>query len=228
MQNQQVFVIVPSFSEAAVLGTTLKSLLPLGYSIVVVDDGSEDNTQSVATQFPIHYLRHPMNLGQGAALQTGMTYALQEGAQVIVHFDADGQHPAAKIPALIAPVINGECDVVLGSRFLDQRDSKLVPAAKRLLLRTGRLVNGVFSGLWLTDAHNGFRALSRNAAATIDLRENGFAHATELLDQIHRAGLRYTEVPSPIQYSEYSQQKGERLWNSFNIVVDTLLRKVLK
>jgi glycosyltransferase involved in cell wall biosynthesis len=228
MQNQQVFVIVPSFNEATVLGPTLESLSHFGYSIVVVDDGSEDDTRVVAARFPIHFLRHPMNLGQGAALQTGMTYALQRGAQVIVHFDADGQHPATKIPALIAPVIAGECDVVLGSRFLDRNDSKLVPRSKRLVLRVGRLVNGLFSGMWLTDAHNGFRALSRHAANSIDLRENGFAHATELLDQIRRANLRYKEIPTPIQYSEYSRQKGEKFWNGFNIVVDTVLRKVLR
>lgn len=228
MQSQQVFVVVPSFNEATVLGATLQSLLPFHYTIVVVDDGSDDDTRSVATQFPIHYLRHPVNLGQGAALQTGMSYALQQGAEVIVHFDADGQHPAARIPELIAPLVAGECDVVLGSRFLDPDDVALVPRSKRLVLRVGRLVNGLFSGLWLTDTHNGFRALSRKAAGRIDLLENGFAHATELLDQIRSAGLRYKEIPSTIRYTNYSRRRGQRISNSFNIVVDMVLRKVFK
>jgi glycosyltransferase involved in cell wall biosynthesis len=228
MHKQRVFVIIPSFNEATVLGATLESLLPLGYSVIVVDDGSDDDTYSIAKRFPVHYLRHGVNLGQGAALQTGMSYALKNGAEVVVHFDADGQHPPDQIPALIEPVLAGECDVVLGSRFLDRRDSALVPRSKRLLLRMGRLVNGLLSGLWLTDTHNGFRAFSRRAAAEINLLENGFAHATELLDQIRRAGLCYKEIPSTIQYSDYARQKGQRLSNSFNIVIDMVLRKVLK
>lgn len=228
MQSQRIFIVVPAFNEAEVLGGTLSSLLPFGYSIVVVDDGSDDGTGHIARRFPVHYLRHPINLGQGAALQTGMRYALEQGAEVIVHFDADGQHPASQIPSLVAPVLAGECDVALGSRFLDASDRALVPPSKRFILAGGRLVSGLFSGLWLSDTHNGFRAFSREAASRIDLLENGYAHATEVLDQIRSAGLRYQEVPCTIRYTDYSRQRGQRLSNSFNIVIDVLLRKVFR
>jgi len=228
MENQQVFVVVPCFNEATVLRATLQPLLRLGYSVVVVDDGSDDATSPVASQLPIHYLRHPVNLGQGAALQTGMSYALQRGAEVVVHFDADGQHPADKIPALIEPILMGECDVVLGSRFLDPQDLARVPVSKRFVLRIGRILSGLLTGLWLTDAHNGFRAFSRRAVLNMDLQENRFAHATELLEHIRRARLRYKEIPSHIAYSQYARDKGQRVSNGFNIVVDTMLRKIVK
>lgn len=228
MQNEHIFLIIRAYNEARVLPSTLSSLMPFGYSIVIVDDGSADTTEFIAKQFPVHYLRHPVNLGPGAALQTGMAYAVKKDAAVIVTFDADGQHPASQIPTLIAPILAGECDVAMGSRFLNSGDLALVPRSKRLVLRIGRVVSGVSTGVWLTDAHNGFRAFSRLAAGQINLRESGFAYATELLGQMRRANLRHKEVPSTIRYSTYSRHKGQKIWNSFNIVVDLLLRRVLK
>lgn len=226
--NHRVFVIVRAYNEAAVLGSTLHLLMPFGYSIVVVDDGSQDGTKSIAKQFSVHYVQHAVNLGPGAALQTGITYAVQNGADVIITFDADGQHPASQIPTLIAPILADECDVVIGSRFLNPDDLALVPRAKRFVLRVGRIVSGVLAGVWLTDTHNGFRAFSRKAAEKIRVQETGFAYATELLDQIRRNRLRLEELPATIRYSEYSRQKGQKLSNSMNIVLDLLLRKVLR
>jgi len=228
MLNHDVFLIVRAYNEAAVLGDTLSSLSAAGYSVVVVDDGSSDNTEFVARQFPVYYLRHSVNLGPGAALQTGLAYAVKKAAQILVTFDADGQHPIHQIPALIAPIINGECDVVLGSRFLNPDDLALIPYSKRLVLKIGRLVSGLSTGIWLTDTHNGFRAFSRRAAEQIELRESDFAYATEILDQIRQAKLTYKEVRSTILYSDYSRRKGQKISNSLNIVVDLLLRRVLK
>jgi glycosyltransferase involved in cell wall biosynthesis len=227
-RNPSIYVVVPSFNEATVLATTIRSLVDLGYSVVVVDDGSSDNTVDVMRHFAVHYLRHPINLGQGASLQTGITYALADGADIVVTFDADGQHPAEQIPELVSPIVTGEADVVLGSRFLRTPDLALVPRSKQVVLRVARCVDGILSGMWLSDSHNGFRAFSRAAAAKIDLRENGFSHATEILVQIRKSGLRYREVPTSIRYSDYSRQKGQRVSNSLNIVMDVMIRKVLK
>jgi polyprenyl-phospho-N-acetylgalactosaminyl synthase len=225
--QSRVFLVIPSYNEGRVLASTIRGLLPRGYSIVVVDDGSSDGTAAILRNLPVHYLRHPINLGQGAALQTGMDYALAQGAEYIVHFDADGQHPAEGIPSLLDPIRRRECDVAVGSRFLDPESVKLIPRRRRILLRGAVVISGFLTNLWLSDAHNGFRALSHAAAKKIRLHENGFAHATEFLDEVRRAKLRLREVPVAIRYTDYSQAKGQPASNSVNILIDVLLRKVL-
>jgi polyprenyl-phospho-N-acetylgalactosaminyl synthase len=228
MRDSDVFVVIPCYNEGEVLGQTVAGLEPYGFTIVVVDDGSSVATRQYLKGRPVKYLRHPSNLGQGAALQTGDDYALLQGAQCIVHFDADGQHDPALISRLIEPICQGKCDVVLGSRFLDINDRRQVPLTKRALLKAGVLVSWLFTGVWLSDTHNGLRALSRAAAQQINLTENGFAHATEILEAIRKAKLRYKEVPVTIRYTEYSQSKGQSVFNSINIVVDLILRKLSK
>lgn len=228
MDPRSIFVVVPCFNEARVIGTTLEGLLSRGYSVVAVDDGSSDASWEVISSLPVHALRHPLNLGQGAALQTGMTYALRQGAEVIVHFDADGQHSMEQISSMVEPVLKGEADVVLGSRFLLESDRKLVPPAKAFVLRLGILVSGCTTGVWLHDTHNGFRVLSRSAVSRISLKEPGFAHATEILGEIRRARLRYVERPTTIRYSRYSVQKGQPILNSVNILIDLMLRKLFR
>ena len=225
--QSRVFLVIPSYNEGPVLASTIASLLPYRYSIVVVDDASSDGTRDVLQGLPIHYVRHPVNLGQGAALQTGMNYALAQGAEYLVHFDADGQHPPDRISALLEPVRNGECDVAVGSRFLDRDNSSLIPFGRKVLLRGAVVVSGVLTNVWLSDAHNGFRSLSRGAAMKIRFHENGFAHATEFLDEVRRSRLRLREVPVGIRYTEYSRAKGQAASNSLNILIDVLLRKVL-
>lgn len=157
-----------------------------------------------------------------------MTYALRAGADIAVHFDADGQHDWRQIDSLIAPILEGTAHVALGSRFLRANDSARVPWPKRIVLRGGILISWLLTGVRLSDTHNGFRALSRRALERIQLRENGFAHATEILQRIRDANLAYVEVPTTIVYSEYSQQKGQRLWNSINILFDLVLSRMLR
>lgn len=226
--NDSIFVVVPAYSEGHVIRSTLQLLIKLNYSVVVVDDGSSDDTWSALTDFPVYALRHPINLGQGAALQTGMTFALQQGAEIVVHFDADGQHRVEDIDVLIEPLRSGEADVVLGSRFLRQADSQAVPPLRRVLLKGAVMVNRLMTGVWLSDAHNGFRALTREAAEKIHLRENRFAHASEIISQIHHLRLHYVERPTTVVYSDYSKAKGQSMWNAFNIVTDLLLRRVFQ
>jgi glycosyltransferase involved in cell wall biosynthesis len=202
-------------------------LLAAGYRVVVVDDGSTDETPEVR-HLPIVYLRHAVNLGQGAALQTGMTYALRAGADIAVHFDADGQHDCAQIERLITPIVEGKADVVFGTRFLSIHDSAQVPWKKRILLRGGILISWAMTGMLLTDTHNGFRAMSRRALERVHLQENGFAHATEIMQRVREAGMRYLEVPITITYTEYSQQKGQRLSGSLSILFDLIMAKLTK
>lgn len=228
VENSDIFVIIPAYNEGSVLRDHLRPLLERGYEVVVIDDASGDETWSVIRSLPVHGLRHETNLGQGAALQTGMTYALHKGARFVVHFDADGQHRVDDIPVLIAPLAAGEADVVLGSRFLRREDSHAVPRARRAILRTGVLVNTLLTGVRLSDAHNGFRALTAEAARGIDLRENRFAHATEILIQIRRLGLRCVERPTAIAYTDYSVAKGQSSLNAIKIVIDVVLRRIFR
>lgn len=222
------FVIVPAYNEARSLAVTLEPLVAAGYTVVAVDDGSTDETWQVLGGLPVVRLRHPINLGQGAALETGMAYARRHRAWMAVHFDGDGQHDYRQIADLTQPIESGEADIVLGSRFLLPEDRARVPSLKRFVLRIGIVVSGVCSGVWLSDTHNGFRALSRRALGAIRLRENGFAHATEILSEIRAHRLRYVERPVTIHYSPYSLEKGQSPLNAFNIVFDLLTRRVLR
>jgi glycosyltransferase involved in cell wall biosynthesis len=220
--------VIPAYNEQAALRTTVAPLIAAGFQVVVVDDGSCDGTSLVVDTLPVHGLRHPINLGQGAALQTGVAYAVRRRADFVVHFDADGQHQAEDIEQLLAPLREGQADVALGSRFLRSEDVESVPPLRRLLLRGARVVNFLFTGLWLTDAHNGFRAMTGAAAAKIELKENGFAHATEILSLIRRHGLRYVERPTHIRYTDYSQAKGQKFTSAFNILLDLFLGRVFR
>jgi glycosyltransferase involved in cell wall biosynthesis len=222
------FVVVPAYNEERAIRSVLQLLIEAHYSVVLVDDASTDSTQLMAADLPICVLRHPINLGQGAALQTGMTFALLQGAEVIVHFDADGQHRVEDIDALIEPLVQGTADVAFGSRFLRKADSQAVPLARRVLLKSAVIVNGLLTGMWLSDAHNGFRAFTEAAARRIQIRENRFAHASEILVQVRRQRLTYVEVPTRISYSDYSKAKGQSSWNALNILIDLLLRRIFR
>jgi len=205
---------------------TLSELINLGYSTVVVDDGSTQKIFEEINGLPVIYAKHRINLGQGAALQTGVEIALQRGAELIVHFDADGQHSAEDISRMIQPILEYKADIVIGSRFLNRKDSDAIPIKKRILLRTARLVNWSLTGMWLSDAHNGFRAMNRLAGEKVIIRENRMGHASEILIHIRRHKLRYTERATHITYSAYSEAKGQSAFNSINIVIDLLLNKI--
>lgn len=226
--SSRVYIVIPAYNEGPVIGDVVRPLVDMGYSVVVVDDGSTDATQEALCRLRVHVLRHPVNLGQGAALQTGVTYALRRGAQAVVHFDADGQHVPENVPALLAPVLSGRVDVALGSRFLDPAHLSEIPRPKRVLLRFGAWFTGLTSGIWLTDTHNGIRAFSADAARRITITENRMAHASQILDLVKRNGLRYGEVPVRIRYTDYSMSKGQSVLNAINIVIDVFLRRVLK
>ncbi|GAB1445678.1 glycosyltransferase family 2 protein [Flammeovirgaceae bacterium] len=225
--KQNIFVVIPAFNEKpSILETTLTKIIEKGYEVVLVDDGSTDELHVNEKRASIHCLRHSINLGQGAALQTGMDYALLCGADIIVHFDADGQHEANDIDKFVNKLREGY-DVILGSRFLDSKDREAVPKGRRLILRIARIVNGIFTGLWLSDAHNGFRAFSRPAVMKIRIRENRMAHATEILHLIKKQKLKYCEMPTRITYSDYSKAKGQNAINSVNILIDVIKNKIL-
>lgn len=219
--DPSIFVVVPSYNEAEVIGDVLDELRRTAATIVVVDDCSTDATATIARAAGATVLRHPVNRGQGAALQTGIRYALLGGAEIVVTFDSDGQHDAADLAALVAPIRAGRAEFVLGSRFLEPRS--VIPPARRLLLKLAVVFTRVTSGLRVTDAHNGLRAMSRRAAASIDIKLDRMAHASELMDQIRRGGLPYAEVAVSVRYTPYARRKGQRGLHALRVAFDYLV-----
>ena len=218
--HPQLWVICAAYNEAAMIGRVVSELRRAGYLTVVVDDGSADATGQIAAAAGAHLVTHPLNLGQGAALQTGMGYALSRGAEVLVTFDADGQHRVADIRRLVEALARERADFALGSRFLGEAQD--LPPLRRLILRAATVFTRLTTGLRLTDSHNGLRALTRQGAATIRLRQNRMAHASEILAEIARSRLPYVEVPVSIEYTAYSLAKGQRLSDSVLILLDLL------
>ena len=224
---KDVFVIMPAYNENLIIQPVIQELLPYQYNIVVIDDGSAKTLAPLLKKIPVYFIRHKVNLGQGAALQTGIEFALSKQAKYIIMFDADGQHQASDIEKLLLYLINEKVDIVSGSRFM-KGSSHNMSSGRKLFLQIARFANFFFTGLLLTDAHNGLRAITREAAQKIKITENGMAHATEILNQISKRRLRHREVPVTIHYTEYSKKKGQTLTSSFRIFFDLLLNKIFK
>lgn len=227
MTTKRVFILIPSFNESNVILKTIASVRG-PYEVVLIDDASTDNTSQVVKGLPIYYLRHSVNLGQGAALQTGMSFAYQQGADIVVHFDADGQHNPNDIPRFIDELEKRQLDILLGSRFLCQEDRQSVPAFKQIILKIATFINGIITGLWLTDAHNGFRVMNRRSLSLIRLKENRMAHATEILAEVYRHKLNVAEMSTHVTYTDYSKAKGQSWTNSFNILFDLFVNRYLR
>ena len=202
----KIWIVVAAYNEEKRITKVIRNLIKHKYNnIVVVDDCSKDKTYEVASKTKAIVLRHIINLGQGAALRTGMDFALKKGADIIIHFDGDGQHLASEIPALIKPLSKGY-EITIGSRFLDDRTK--MPLTRKIILKGSVLVLRIFYGLKVTDAHNGFRALSRKAAESIEIRCDKMAHASEIISEIQKKKLKFKEVPVKIIYNEDVIAKG--------------------
>ncbi|MBV7327894.1 glycosyltransferase family 2 protein [Chloroflexi bacterium TSY] len=222
----KIFIVIAAYNESKSIHRVLNQLLKQYTNIVVVDDGSADDTATIVAKLPVYLLRHSINRGQGASLQTGICFALENEADIIVTFDADGQHDVQDISELIAPIMNDECDIALGSRFLGEAHN--IPLLRKLMLKAGIVFTRLVSNIQITDVHNGLRALSRQAASNIHITMDRMAHASEILDQIHLAQLRYKEVPVNIYYSEYSLEKGQSSWNALRIATQILINRTVK
>ncbi len=247
----KIIAVVPAYNESQTISQVVRDLKNEVNQVIVVDDGSADATAELAKNEGAVVLQHFLNRGQGAALQTGIEHALLEDADIIITFDSDGQHDAADIKKLIAPLLLGENDVVLGSRFIKMQNAQPkadpmpeagaapraekfkmqnlgMPFLKPFFLKMALWFDRLRTGLNISDTHNGLRAFSRVAAAKIKITQDGMAHASEILDQISQLKLKYLEVPVQIKYTEYSKQKGQRLSNSWKIIWDLLVSRILK
>lgn len=221
---RDVVVIVRVYNEAPVVGGVIRELMSAGIRVIAVDDASTDCSAQEIDRTGALRVSHPVNLGAGGALQTGLEAALKfTDARYIGCFDADGQHQLADLVAMIGTIRAGY-DVVMGSRFLDGK-TEMSPVRK-LILRTATKLFNRGAGTKLTDAHNGLRLMTREVAAATRLTQTGMAYASELERQLTRPGHRVTEVPVHILYTDYSRSKGQPLLNSVNILADTLAHRL--
>lgn len=220
----KIFCIIPAYNEADNIVSVINSVKPLVDEVVVVDDCSTDDTFLLAKQQNIISLKHIINRGQGTALKTGTEYAIRENADIIIHFDADGQFLATDIKTIIEPLINNQADIVFGSRFINKQDNVEMPIIKKyFLMPLARLVNKVLFNIDLTDPQSGFRAMTKVVAKKIDWQQDRMAHCSEILYQAIKYNFRIKEVPIKIIYNDF----GQRFSGGVRILVDLFLAKLI-
>ena len=223
MSYDDVWLVIPLYNEGSVIGDVVRQARAAFPNVVCVDDGSTDGSAAAAEAAGAVVVRHPVNLGQGAALQTGFEYALSvPSMRWVVTFDADGQHQVADVVAMLEMARADGLDVVFGSRFLDDRTE--AGFLKALVLKAAVGYTNLTTRTRLTDAHNGLRVMSRDVVSRVEITQNRMAHASELVHQIGHLGIRYGESPVHILYTDYSRSKGQSLWNAVNILVELILR----
>ncbi len=221
----KVIAVIPAYNEEKNIRASIIDAGNFVDEVVVVDDYSSDKTRSIAFDAGAYVLHHIINRGQGASLQTGTDYADKIlKADVIVHFDADGQMCGEDIPGMIEHIKTGKADIVLGSRFLGEvRD---IPTIRLIALKGSILMTTILSGINLSDTHNGFRALSRKAFTEMRIGIDRMAHASEILDLIKVKKIKFIEHPVTIKYSkERVQSRDSSAIRAINVLKDFLKGK---
>ena len=212
--------IVPIYNEATVIEDCIADLRTIFSNILVIDDGSTDDSASKAKRSGAQVIRHTLNSGQGLAISTGFKWVQgQNKFKNIVTFDGDGQHIAHDALRLVEELENSSLDIVFGSRFLGYEKSN-TPAMKRIILKIVTKITNILTGIKLSDAHNGLRALTVEASKVVELTQAGMAHASQMISLTRQANLKYHEIPVNVIYTSYSRKKGQSILNSVNIVAD--------
>lgn len=207
--NNGVYVVIPVFNESSVIADVIREVQAAGvYSVLVVDDGSSDDTFVQASSFSgVVVLRHKINRGKGAATKTGILAANKLGARIIVTMDGDGQHDPSDIKALVQPILDDHCDVVLGTRAKKNGE---MPTFKIIANHIGNTITWLLYGIHVSDSQSGFRAYSRYAATIIDTKADKYEYDSKVIREINSNRLRYKEVPVQVRYTEYSMNKPQK------------------
>ncbi len=218
---KKIICIIPAYNEGKNIYKTVQKVKLYLENVVVIDDGSSDETAYKAKKAGAKVLIHPINRGQGAALQTGNEYALLKQADLVVHFDGDGQFLASEINDLVKPIIENNYDIVFGSRFLEKKSA--IPKFKTYIIYPlARIVNRIFLQVKTTDPQNGFRAMSKEAILKIKIENNGMAHCSEILYKTHLNKLRFKEVPITVIYHHF----GQKFSSGLKILKDLFVNKL--
>lgn len=224
--NKKILILIPAYNEQEVIENVLQSI-PATISgmgkveVVVIDDGSSDKTKLFSQQNHVNVIHHVINRGLGAAICTGFTYAKLVKPDIVVTFDADGQHRFKDLPQLIKPIIDGRADVVIGSRLL--KNSTML-FERKVVNWFSNILTFVFFGIWTTDSQSGLRAFSRLALNSIEIKTQRMEVSSEILKEINRNNLRLVEIPIPAIYTTYSLHKGQKISNATNVFIKLLLR----
>ena len=222
----KIVVVIPAFDEAPRIAAVVRGVIRAGFrDVIVVDDGSRDDTTLEAAEAGARVVLHPINCGAGAAVKTGLELALRLGADAAVMLDADGQHDPAEIGAVLAPVQAGKADLSLGVRL---KDRGTMPAITRLFNLAGNLVTFFLSGIWVKDSQSGFRALSKAAMTLMEVEGSGFEFCTEMIMEAARLGLRIEQVPIRTIYTEAARGKGQNYSTGLKTVFKLLVRSLMR
>lgn len=220
----KTIIVMPAFNEEKVISKVIAGVRKEGFNdILVIDDGSEDRTSQLAREAGAIVIRHPVNRGLGGALGTGLVGAVQEGADIVVTFDSDGQHHPKDIKKVIAPLVKGKADAVIGSRMINPKG---MPAIRRFGNFVLNVVTYFLFNVWTTDSQSGFRAFNRKAAQKITIRTNRMEVSSEIIREISRNRLRFKEVPIKAIYTDYSLAHGQSHLNGIRIVAKLILRRI--
>ncbi len=224
MEKPRVIIVMPAFNEEKMIGKVINSLKKRGFNeILVVDDGSKDKTGKIAENEGADVIVHPINRGLGAALGTGIEEGVRRGGDVIVTFDSDGQHHPDDIDNVIKPIISKKADTVIGTRL---KNPKGMPLIRRVGNWGFNLITYVLFGVWTTDSQSGFRAFSLDAASVIDIKSTRMEVSSEIIKEIGKNNLKFTEVPIRAIYTDYSRSRGQSSLNGFRILGKLILKKI--
>ena len=219
-----VLVIVPVFNEYQNITNVIKDLEKWFDNIIIIDDGSTDRTLDLINHLRLRCIKHYLNLGQGAAIESGLKYFLDiEKYNYAITFDGDGQNMACEAFQMLCLAKNENLDAVLGSRFLKIDYSKKIPKLKKLILKMARFYECFFYSIKLSDAHNGLRVLKKDLIKEylLPLNNHDMSHATEISYKICKSNCRFQEFPIHVNYDN---KRTQSFLNSINIVINNLLK----
>jgi polyprenyl-phospho-N-acetylgalactosaminyl synthase len=224
---ENTYIIIPVYNESGVIADVVKEVRKHFKNVVCINDGSADDSSNEINKAGATLVEHPINLGQGATIQTGVDFALQDQtAQYFVTFDGDGQHSIDDVIKMLDYLVDNDLDIVVGSRF--SGTALNISPSKRALLRLAAVYSGRTTGLRLSDPYNGLRVFNRRFAENLKLTLADYSHPTEVAHRIAEGDYRYAEVPVTITYTDFSKADGQPMLNAVNISIDLLFHRITK
>lgn len=230
-QRARICIIVPAYEEATVISDVIHSLKTrlktekITADIVVVDDGSGDDTGNNARQAGAFVIGHILNSGTGSATATGLSYADQENYDLAVTMDGDGQHTPEDVVKGIRLGLESSTDLLIGSRLIDATGMALV---KRIGNWGLTIVTFLLFGVRTTDSQSGLRVFSKNALQRLRWKTAGYEFCSEMIWRARRAKLTISEFPIRAVYTDYSKSKGQNNWNGVNILKSLVRQRVVE